>query len=274
MHAHASIIDAVLAGDESLTRHRMRKHLEAEGDYVRRTVAHTIDPRVIASLDRADKRAQSVAWDIFSAITEAGWPVGSILGSEAELMERNGCSRAVLREAVRLLEHHEVAQMRRGVGGGLMVIEPTIHAATQSVALHLERRGIGPGSLFEVRSSIEMAVVDLVVDRLDEAKAGLLEDALATERAQTERTFPRAGHDLHDVLAHASGNRVLELLTMVLVRLTRLRQVVPSGGRWDGSGTAVTKAHAALVEAVVARDLELSRHRMRVHLEALSHWVA
>ena len=245
----------------------MRTHLQAEGDYLKRKVAHTIDPKVIAGLDRAEKRAQSVAWEIFSNITEAGWPVGTIVGSEADLMERYDCSRAVLREAVRLLEHHEVARMRRGVGGGLVVAEPSISAATQAVALHLERNGIDPTALFEVRTSVEMAVVDLAVQRIDAEGKQLLEQALAVERASTVTTFGRVGHDLHAVLGQISGNRVLELLTLVLVRLTRLRQAVPPGGRQQDTSAVVSKAHGALVAAIVAGDRELSRRRMRKHLE-------
>ena len=273
LHAHSAITEALIAGDEALTRQRMRTHLQAEGDYLKRKVAHTIDPRVIAGLDRAEKRAQSVAWEIFSNITEAGWPVGTIVGSEADLMERYDCSRAVLREAVRLLEHHEVARMRRGVGGGLVVAEPSISAATQAVALHLERNGIDPTALFEVRTSVEMAVVDLAVQRIDAEGKQLLEQALAVERASTVTTFGRVGHDLHAVLGQISGNRVLELLTLVLVRLTRLRQAVPPGGRQQDTSAVVSKAHGALVAAIVAGDRELSRRRMRKHLDALSHWV-
>src|SRR3546814_20446629 len=66
-------------------------------------------------------------------------------------MERYGVSRAVLREAVRVLEHHQVAKMRRGPGGGLFVSEPGVAATTEAVALHLHRLAIPTAQLFEVR---------------------------------------------------------------------------------------------------------------------------
>lgn len=271
--AHGAIIEAILAGNEGLTKHRMRKHLQAEGDYLRERAARSVDPEFINNLDRSQKRAQSVAWAMLGEIVARGWPVGQIMGSEAELMQRHDCSRAVLREAVRLLEYHEVALMRRGVGGGLLVTKPGTEAVTDAVALLLERQGITPQQLFEVRSVIEMAIVELVVERLTEFEAGRLRAALELEVSATEVEFPSVGHDFHGVLAGCCGNRVLELLSLVLVRLTTLRQVIPEGARRQGSSGAVMKAHDRLVAAVLDGDLELSRHRMRAHLDALSQWV-
>ncbi len=63
------------------------------------------------------KRAARVADRIVEDVIAAGWPVGSIIGSEAELVARYQVSRAVFCEAVRLLEHQQVAQARRGPGG-------------------------------------------------------------------------------------------------------------------------------------------------------------
>ena len=42
-----------------------------------------------------------------------------MLGAEAELRERYGVSRAVLREAVRILEYHGAVTTKRGPGGGV-----------------------------------------------------------------------------------------------------------------------------------------------------------
>ena len=66
----------------------------------------------------APKLATVVARSIENQVVALGWPVGEVLGSEAELLERFGVSRAVLREAVRIVEHTGAARMRRGPGGG------------------------------------------------------------------------------------------------------------------------------------------------------------
>ncbi|MCZ7528803.1 MAG: FCD domain-containing protein [Acidimicrobiia bacterium] len=223
--AHAAIVDAILAGDPGLARHRMRVHLQAEAEYLR--ARRPSRRRLAQAVARSDKRAEDIAAQLFRQVTEAGWPVGQFLGSEAELMERYDVSRAVLREAVRLLEHHQIARMRRGPGGGLFVAEPGVEAVTDAVALQIGRRGIEPRHLFEVRRTVEMTVLNRVMSRLDDDGVAQLEEALAAERSATRAEFPVVGHDLHGVLARAAGNPVLELLTLVLLRITRFRSAVP-----------------------------------------------
>src|SRR4029450_9421303 len=100
-------------------------------------------------------RAEPPARQIFAETAAAGCPVGTLLGSEAELMARYDVSRSVLREAVRVLEHHQVPRMRRGPGGGLFVAEPGVEAVVDAVALQVVRTGIEPAHLFEVRSAVE-----------------------------------------------------------------------------------------------------------------------
>jgi len=272
--AHAAIVDAIVASDGDLARKRMHKHLVAEAQYLRK---HRPSRRRLAELpdgaDRGNKLAEQTAREIFRAVTEAGWPVGETLGSEAELMERYDVSRAVLREAVRVLEHHQVAQMRRGPGGGLIVARPGIEAVTDGVALHVERRGIRPDQLFEVRTAIEMAVLDGVMQHLDDAGVSMILEALDNERSAPREEFPIVGHDLHTVFAKIASNRVLELLTSVLVRLTRIHNVAPPGARQQRPSQDVVRVHRRIAEAVLARDIDLARSRMRRHLDALMRWV-
>ena len=244
----------------------------AEADFLRKRSRGKIQlPQSI----EGDKRGQELAFQILGDVADGGWEVGSLLGSEPELMERYAVSRAVLREAVRVLEHHQVARMRRGPGGGLIVTEPGIDATTEAVALHLTRRSIEPQHLFEARTAIEMAVLDLVVKGIDEPGIETLEHALESERTSRDlQEFARVGHDLHDVLAELSGNRVLELLQRVLVRLTRLHQARPKGMKLDDTPIGdVTRIHQLVVEAIVDRDVDLARLRMRKHMAAMTRWV-
>jgi DNA-binding GntR family transcriptional regulator len=150
-------------------------------------------------------------------------------------------------------------------------------ATTDAVALHVEQRGIEPAQLFEVRGAVEMAVLDRVFVNLNEAGVARLHEELDAERSATREEFGIVGHDLHGVLAEVGGNRVLELLTLVLLRLTRHHQARPEGAadpRTDPvPSREVIRAHKGIVDAIVARDRELARHRMRRHLDALRLWV-
>ncbi len=149
--------------------------------------------------------------------------------------------------------------------------EPGLEAVTDSVALLLDRRGMGVANLAEVRTGIELAIVDRVIAGLDAEDEARLAAALEVERNAPDEDFLEVvGHDVHAVLAGLTGNPVLELVTLVLVRLSRLHQVTPSGHRPDAIIDEVTRAHGRIVEAIVAGDRDLARHRMRRHLEALA----
>ena len=77
------------------------------------------------------------------------------------------------------------------------------------------------------------------------------------------------GHDIHAAIAHLTRNPVLELVTLVLIRLAWMHPVNPSGRRPRELVEELTRAHERIVEAIVAEDRELVRHRMRRHLDAL-----
>jgi DNA-binding FadR family transcriptional regulator len=270
--AHMRIVDAVLAGDRSTARHRMRRHLEAEHAWLRRrrSSRQLLDPTRVQLTGGGDKRGEGVAREVFGQVVCDGWPVGSFLGSEPELMERYGVSRAVLREAVRLLEHHDIAAMRRGPGGGLFVSEPGLETVSDTVALYLDRRGLEASSLAELRTGVEMAAVDRVMDKVDDDALSRLRQALEAERAAPDWDFAQVvGHDLHAVIAGLTRNPVLELVALVLIRLAQMHQVNPSGRRPRVLIDELTRTHERIVDAIASEDRELVRHRMRRHLDAL-----
>lgn len=272
-HAHARIADAVLGGDAAVARRRMRKHLEAEVEYLRRRrrTAQQLLPGTALGTNRTSKRADALARTILQQVSDGGLEPGHLLGSEAELMERHGVSRSVLREAVRLLEHHRVAAMRRGPGGGLFVVEPDAGAVTDVVALHLARRGLRIEDLGELRSRLELVLVDLAVAKLDGAGAARLASLAAREAVVSDEEYVAAIHDLHAEVAHLAGNRALELVALVLLRLTRLHQARElSPGALRRIRANVIPAHDGISAAILERDAELARHRMRSHLHEVT----
>lgn len=271
--AHARIIDAVIGGDPGLARRRMRRHLDAEAQFLRgrHLLRDVLDP-VTAVRARATggKRAEAVARAIFAGMVDAGAAPGTPLGSEAELMARHSVSRAVVREAVRLLEHHDLAAMRRGPGGGLYATAPGPAGVTDVLALYLERHGIRGAHVFELRSGVELAAVDLAVDQLDGAGRARLDAALDAERVATDVRFAEVAHDVHAVIASLSGNPVLELLAVVLIRLSRrLAPRARSPRTRRHIEAEVHRSHRAIVAAVAGGDRQLARHRLLRHLQAL-----
>src|ERR1700733_4186449 len=125
--------------------------------------------------------AAAVARQILTDVVDRGWPVGEVLGSQAALIERYGVSRAVFREAVRLVENQQVATMRRGPGGGLVVTEPTLDAIIDAAVLYLHRANTRLDEVFEARIVLEVIAAELATDRLTDADAAGLQSLSADE---------------------------------------------------------------------------------------------
>jgi DNA-binding FadR family transcriptional regulator len=274
--AHAGITAAVLEGDAGRASHRMRRHLEAESAFLqhRRLSRQFLSRSVALGGGVSNKRAEDVARAILQDVVADDLPPGTLLGSQAALIERYGASRAVFREALRLLEHHQVATMRRGPGGGLFVCAPSARGVSDVVAVYLTRGGISLADLVELRIRVELTLVELVVARIDADGEQELGRALERERALTATEFADGGHDLHGVIAVLAVNRALELVTLVLVRLMRIHQMegFSDVDRAAAAG-AVAKAHASIARAITERDAETARRRMQRHLEAVSQYL-
>jgi DNA-binding FadR family transcriptional regulator len=272
-HAHARIAEAVIGGDPRLAASRMRTHLEAEREYLHRLRSTTelLPDHVVLSEPGDGKLAEAVARKLTRDIVGKGMRPGALVGAEKDLIEQEGVSRAVLREAVRLLEHHQIARMKRGPGGGLFVFEPSASAVTDIAAIYLARRGVRPDSLGESRTGVEVALAGLAAERIDPAGARLLREAVACEQAADSDHLYEAGADVHAVVARAARSRVLELVALVLIRLSRLHgfdQLTALTRR--RAHTDMLRGHEGFALAVQARDRDAAMRRMRGHLDALA----
>ena len=275
--AHARIIEAVLDHDAETASRRMRRHLEAESAFLQnRKLSRQVLPRSVAlGGGVSNKRAEEVARAILQDVVADDLPPGTLLGSQAELIQRYGASRAVFREALRLLEHHQIASMRRGPGGGLFVSSPSVRGVSDVVAVYLARRDISMVDLVELRIRVELALVDLAIARAGGTRSETeLHDALDHERGFSTAEFADGGHDLHAVIAGMAGNRALELVLLVLLRLMRLHQVEEVTDEERAvAAVDVSKAHGAIAEAITQGNVELARRRMRRHLEAIGSYL-
>jgi DNA-binding FadR family transcriptional regulator len=198
------------------------------------------------------------------------FPIGHVLGSEANLIARLGVSRSALREAVRVLELHGVATMRRGPGGGLVVTAPESGPAVRASALMLEYMRATPQHVFEARSALELKCVELAAKRIDEHGIAALRDTLAAEHSDQAKGA-LGTHELHTALAEATGNPALVLFVEVLTALSRTESARSSS---PTVAAEVREAHDKVAEAVIAGDSALARHRMQVHLAAVGRWLA
>lgn len=221
-----------------------------------------------------EKRASTLAATIESAIVSKGWPVGEILGSEAELIERYGVSRSVLREAIRILESRWVARMRPGPGGGLVVTAPDPGAVKDTTRLYLDFQGVRASHLYQVWTALELAAVAELAESIDEAGVDRLRRLIADEAEMLDRD-PQAAIELwmsqnlnlHSEIARQTGNPALVLFLGVVVDLAleyRTELPDPAGAaRW------LHHSHSGIVDAIVSGDGSLAQLRLRRYMKQL-----
>jgi DNA-binding FadR family transcriptional regulator len=280
--AHADIVAAVTAGDSARAKTLSERHVER----VTAWLAEHRDPSLRAGPGRKrltseaprGKLAEVLAANIADDIAVSGWHVGSVFGTETALLERYRVSRAALREAVRLLEYHEVARMRRGPGGGLVVARPRAQASIDTIALYLQYRQPTREDLRSVRDAIEIDNVAKVVARRSdpEVAAFLNPDAWSSVAAQASDDARNAAVEefrFHVSLAHLAGNALLDLFLRIIVELFRRHWSTTGQAQLTSSDTmAVENAHQRILEAIGAGDDSLARYRIRRHLDAAASW--
>ncbi|MGW3650145.1 FadR/GntR family transcriptional regulator [Streptomyces sp. NPDC000878] len=279
--AHRAVVEAVIADDGARAQTELTAHLESVAAWIekhrvrrgQRIAGNVIEPELVEGL-RA-KLAEVVASRIHDDIAARGWQIGMVLGSEADLLARYGISRAVLREAVRLLEYHSVARMRRGPGGGLVVTAPEPQASIDTMALFLEYQGVTADDLRIVRNAIELGIIARVTARHAAGDAEVVERLTKAVRWATEGPADdlRKADLFHSELAALSDNPVLSLFLAIITELFRRHASGhdrPLPG--DTAAEEVQHVHQRILDAIVQGDAGVARHRMGRHLDALIPW--
>ncbi|MDV6271491.1 MULTISPECIES: FadR/GntR family transcriptional regulator [Rhodococcus] len=271
---HVQIVDAVIAGDAAASESQLSAHLEEIEEWMLanriRRPSHRMrtrpsDPNPNAT--KGTKLAEVIAGRIHDDITSDGWQIGEVFGSEPDLLARYEVSRAVLREAIRILEHHSVARMRRGPGGGLVVLAPDPTASIRAIALYLDFEGMSPDHLHLVREVIELGCIQTVT------AVATAPDVASRLRAALDHTTVHgdAGDMFHTEVADLADNPVLTLFLRVITDLWT-RQSRSEESMTSGVEVQVRCTHDKILEAILLGDDGLAQHRMRRHLQELTTW--
>ncbi|MBC2932089.1 FadR/GntR family transcriptional regulator [Nocardioides sp. zg-1228] len=185
---------------------------------------------------------------------------GTALPTETEMMAEYGVGRVTVREALRLLEHDGLIEVRRGVHGGVFVRHPQVRQVSDVVSLVFAMRNTTLREFAEYRQLVEPAAAELAARNISEeqrtALRGLVEQESGLGQVQ----------DLHQLVAEATGNGVLGT---ALNALHHPFQEHFRPGKIHASHLAETAAsHRKIAERILAGDGAAARRAMAVHLEA------
>lgn len=170
-------LDAYMGGDiaGSIRLHEENIALNA-AELAPVTEAAAVDQASIRAAPPS-RKAEALARALVAETRRLGWPAGARLGSEPELMERYGVTRAILRQAVRLLELRSAARMQRGPNGGLIVTSPDRQRVVDQVLAHLRESGATPLQAQTFRRELLLSQLADLGARLTKAQLRLLRAA-------------------------------------------------------------------------------------------------
>jgi DNA-binding FadR family transcriptional regulator len=215
---------------------------------------------------------QDVVEQIQGAILDGRIKPGDKLPAERELGEIFGTSRGTLREALRVLEHKGLIEIRVGVSGGAIVKDLGGEQMTESLALLIRSRKISLNHLAEFREDVESTVAGMAAKRATADDIQYLCDLLS--RAETYwkagvECFPefiRIDEKIHMALASISGNPVYEvILRTVHANIhTYYDQFLPSGkGNMDENFQDLKQLVDAVSEGNAERAGKLTGDHIR-----------
>jgi GntR family transcriptional repressor for pyruvate dehydrogenase complex len=197
---------------------------------------------------------------------------GDRLPREADLAERLGLSRNSLREAVKALSLIRVLDVRQGDGTYVTSLEPNLLLDAMSFVVDFHRDDTVL-EFFEVRRILEPSATALAAQRMtDQDVEGLR--ALLAELGDAPSIDALVANDLefHRRIAAGSGNNVLcSLMDSLSGPTTRAR--IWRGLTQEGAVAKTREQHAAILEAIAARQPELARSWATVHVAGVEDWL-
>jgi DNA-binding FadR family transcriptional regulator len=213
-----------------------------------------------------ERQADRAYSGIFSIINDEELAVGDRLPSEAQLAQRFGMSRTVVREALVRLAADGITEARRGAGSFVK------RRPADQLAAHVPLTELAAtfGS-YEVRFVLEAEAARLAALRRSTEELARIEAALEALRTALLSSDPAHGEDmaLHRVIAEATANpafpTALDALVPEVDRVMRAGVDI-SRSRPPGVIGAMMTEHERIVDAIRAGDADGAALAMRWHL--------
>ena len=211
---------------------------------------------------------RQIAEQLRSQIAQGEFTSGSRLPAERDLARQLGVSRPSVREALIALEIEGVVDVR--TGSGIYVMQAGHRSESNGAGSH-EPAEWGPLELMRARELVEGEVAALAARNARKTQIAAMSDAL--DRMQEDASagiVPRSGDQaFHTAVAQACSNEVLRdtVHGYWQARSGPLSERLGDHFENPASWNAALVEHAAVLEAIRARDSQGARSAMQTHLK-------
>jgi DNA-binding FadR family transcriptional regulator len=225
------------------------------------------DPNLFRPVS-VERVSQGIVDQIKALIHGGKLTEGDRLPSERELCQQFDVSRVSVREALRVLEAGGLIEIRVGARGGAVVTSPTNARLGAGLADLVALSRLTPAHVTEARKVIEIAVLPLAVERADADDIATLRRMIADgydALARDEYTMVLSSA-FHVGIAKCAHNPAIESLVESFhgPMLTSMRQAQVAA---PAMGRRGTDEHAAIVDAIEARDVAAAVAVMTTHVD-------
>lgn len=218
------------------------------------------------------KLSDQIAEDIRRQIARESLQPGERLANERALMERYGCSKGTIREALKALEVEGLVRMVSGPNGGPEVQSSSIDIVMQQLRQYLHFQTVEFSHVYELRKVLEVVLVENVIGRLTPDHFERLEEniRMCEEANQRKaRALVRGAEtEFHDILCEASDNVILVFMCRFLNAM--LRDLVnfrsSSMREHELFGQSNVESHKQLLVALRAQDMKQAAKVMHTHM--------
>lgn len=198
---------------------------------------------------------------------------GARLFTVRELEQWSGFSRSVVREALRMVQHSGLVEIRPGSRGGIFLRQPDHSLLRGPLELLISSNDIPRAALIEAREEIEGLCARVAARRATAEDLAALEASLTRMEGYVERPadFARENIRFHLLVGQATRNPVLA----AIARSVRDIFFGETGGYWYSRDAleGALRAHRAVVEAIRAREPERAGRVMARHVGAFDQYV-
>ncbi len=223
------------------------------------------------NLDRRPLYAR-VAASISAWIADGGLRPGDDLPSEAELCERAGVSRVVVRGALAHLAGAGHIRISNGKKAQVEAINPDILANTFSHGLATSQFSVG--KVLEVRQGIEVSTAALAAQNRSPEQVEAL-NALCDQMEQAigdPHAFAEMDYKFHLTIAEATDNPlyvyIVKPLREVIKHSITLGRLAQSS---EAEQSRILSDHRGIQQAIANRDATAAANTMRQHFLAANH---
>ncbi len=170
---------------------------------------------MIDRIQQVNRPYQEIGQQLIERINQGQFRIGERLPAERIIAEEMNVSRAVIREALIMLELLGLVEVRKGSGIYIIALPKQLNAK-QSKQKKEEKDDVGPFEMLQARQVVESRIAELAAAQVTKNDILKLREALNMERKELLGESAEYDGDkmFHQIIADATQNSVLsEIVT-------------------------------------------------------------